>query len=288
MKVFITGVTGYLGSTIAAHLLREGHVVAGSSRRDIAIPGVEIVRAELGDRIDCALFKDCDAVIHAAHDFKRHEMNRNVEGTLMIQDAAKEAGVRHQVFLSSYSARPDAESEYGRTKYRLEQSFTGVESSIARLGLVIGNGGLFARQRATLLRTSIVPIIGAGDDRVALIAESHALAAIEVILRKRASGPQNLFYDARPTMKEYVQAIKRHAGQSPRFIPVGPRFAMAAVKIAKAVGLAIPVDPEQIRALQLNKRSEWRSDLPVLLPERKEEFKLSYALDQLETRKSRR
>ena len=46
-------------------------------------------------------------------------------------------------------------------------------------------------------------------------------------------------------------------------------------------GLPIPVDPEQIRALQLNKRSEWRSDLPVLLPERDAEFQLNYALDRL-------
>lgn len=287
MKVFITGVTGFLGRSIARHFLAEGHRIAGSSRRDVTIPGVEIVRAELGDRIAPAVFTDCDGIIHAAHDFARDRMNVNIEGTLMIRDAAKQAGVHQQLFLSSYSARPDTESEYGRTKYRLEQSFTEPGSAIARLGLIIGNGGLFARQRAALLRTAVVPVIGsgggAGEDPVAVIALSHALAAIEVILRTRVPGPQNLFYEPRPTMKEFVKAIKQHAGQRPRFLPVGPRFAMIAVKIAKAIGLAIPVDPEQIRALQLNKRSEWRSDLPVLLPERKEEFRLDYAIDHLET-----
>lgn len=82
-------------------------------------------------------------------------------------------------------------------------------------------------------------------------------------------------------MKEFVHAIKHHAGQPARFLPVGPRFAMIAVKIAKAAGLAIPIDSEQIRALGLNKQSEWRSDLTVLLPERVEEFSLNYAIDRL-------
>jgi len=82
-------------------------------------------------------------------------------------------------------------------------------------------------------------------------------------------------------MKEFVQAIKRHAGQRAVLLPVGARFAMAAVKVARSVGLPIPVDPGQIRSLQRNEGSHWQSDLPDLLRERLEEFQLSYALDQL-------
>ena len=86
---------------------------------------------------------------------------------------------------------------------------------------------------------------------------------------------------ARPTVKEFVQEIKRHAGQRAVLLPVGARFAMAAVKVARSVGLPIPVDPGQIRSLHLNEDSHWQSDLPDLLRERLEEFQLSYALDQL-------
>ena len=162
MKVFLTGVTGYLARSIAAHLLVAGHRVAGSSRRTVTMPGIDIVRAALGDQIQSTVFRDCDVIIHAAHDFERGSMKRNIEGTLAMRDAAARAGVRQQIFLTSYSARPDAESEYGRTKYSIEQLFSDSASVALRLGLVIGNGGLFAWQRALLLRTPVVPLIGAG------------------------------------------------------------------------------------------------------------------------------
>jgi len=283
MKVFITGVTGYLGRSIAAHLLAGGYRIAGSSRRTITMPGVEIFRVALGERVESTMFKDCDAMIHAAHDFEPGSYHKNIEGTLAMRDAAGEAAVRQQIFLTSYSARPDAESEYGRTKYRIEQLFSGPASVTMRLGLVVGNGGLFARQRAALLRTPVVPIIGAGNCPVAVIAISHAIAATEVIVRTRACGPRNLFYDALPTIKEFVQEIKKNAGQRARLVPIGARFAVAAVRIARSLGLRIPADPGQIRALLLNEGSRWQSDLPALLKERHAEFQLSYALDQLKT-----
>jgi nucleoside-diphosphate-sugar epimerase len=283
MKVFISGVNGYLGRSIAAYLLSEGYQVAGSSRRTVTVPRVEIFHAALGERIESAMFKDCDAVIHAAHDFEPGSMERNIEGTLAMRDAAAKANVGRQIFLTSYSARPDAESEYGRTKFRIEQFFSDAASVSLRLGLVIGNGGLFARQRAALLRTPVVPLLGAGDFPVAVVAISHVVEATEAILRKGANGTRNLFYDARPTMKEFVQEIKKSAGQRARVFPVGVRFATTAVKIAKSVGMPIAVDPGQIRALLLNEGSHWQSDLPALLGEREGEFQLRYALDQLKT-----
>jgi nucleoside-diphosphate-sugar epimerase len=262
MKVFLTGVNGFLGRSLAAHLRERGHQVLGCGR---------------GDVVEVSTFRDCDVVIHAAHDFAAGAIEKNIEGTLARRDLAAQAGVRRQIFLTSYSARADAESEYGITKYRLEQSF----SDTMRLGLVIGDGGLFARQRAALLRTAVVPMIGAGESPVAVIALSHVLAATEVILNGGGSGRWNLFYDARPTMKELVLAVKKHAGQRARLFPMSPRFAAGAVKIAKAIGLAIPVDAGQIRALLRNEDSLWKSDLPALLPGRCAEFQLGYALDRL-------
>ena len=160
---------------------------------------------------------------------------------------------------------------------RIEQLF----SDTTRLGLVIGNGGLFARQRAALLRSPVLPMIGAGDSPVAVIAISHVLAALEVVITAGLPGPANLFYDARPTMKEFVLAVKKHAGQKVLLFPMSPRFAAGAVKVARSIGLTIPVEPGQIRTLQLNEDSQWRSDLPALLPDRCAEFQLGYALERL-------
>lgn len=284
MKIFLTGVTGYLGGSIAAFLRAQGHRIAGSSRRSVTMPDIEITRAALGDPIPPSMFEDCDVVIHAAHDFAPGSMAKNIEGTLALRQAARASGVRQQIFLTSYSARPDADSEYGRTKYQLERFFPDSSSVNARLGLVIGNGGLFARQRALLLRLPIVPMIGEGMLPVAVVAISHVQAALEVIVRDRLSGERNLFYEARPTMKEFVQMVKGSAGQRAILFPVGVRFAAAAMRAAGSIGLQVPVDPGQLRALQLNEHPLWQSDLPALLPAHLSEFRLNYALDQLKTR----
>ncbi|WP_028219087.1 NAD-dependent epimerase/dehydratase family protein [Paraburkholderia oxyphila] len=72
MKVFVTGAGGFIGGTIAAHLLRAGHEVRGLVRRSeqfAALEALGIVPVQ-GDLDDRALLmqeaRDADAVINAA------------------------------------------------------------------------------------------------------------------------------------------------------------------------------------------------------------------------------
>ncbi|WP_040503295.1 NmrA family NAD(P)-binding protein, partial [Herbaspirillum lusitanum] len=55
MKVFITGATGYVGGSIAVHLIKAGHSVRGLVRDmrkadALAQLGVEAVQGDLDDR----------------------------------------------------------------------------------------------------------------------------------------------------------------------------------------------------------------------------------------------
>lgn len=72
LRILITGVTGFIGSHLAEHLIAEGHYVRGLARqperaRWLARQGVDIVRGEL---LDCASLKQtvlgCDTIVHAA------------------------------------------------------------------------------------------------------------------------------------------------------------------------------------------------------------------------------
>jgi nucleoside-diphosphate-sugar epimerase len=264
MRIFITGVTGFLGSSLASSLTAQGHTVAGSSRRS-------------GD----AAFNATDIVIHAAHDFARGAMDSNIERTRASFEAARVCGVRRQIFLSSYSARADAESEYGQTKYRIERIFLDTGETVLRLGLVIGNGGLFARQRKALLRTPVIPIVGGGLLPTAVIAIQHFLDATVAVLMSGKPGEYGLFYDERPTLREFIRAIKADAHQPFVFLPLPAGIAMALGRAARMLRLDLPVDPDQIKALSRNSTAPWRSDLSKLLPGRDAEFCLDYALRQL-------
>lgn len=71
-KVFVTGATGYIGGSVAVHLVNNGYTVSGLARKKADIPGLEAlgIQPVLGD-IDAVDIiseqaKAADAIINAA------------------------------------------------------------------------------------------------------------------------------------------------------------------------------------------------------------------------------
>lgn len=142
MRVLVTGASGFLGRAVAVRILRAGHDVTTLQRRPSGVPGVRDIT---GSVTDAAAVKDAvrgqDAIVHLAAkvslagdsaDFKRV----NVDGTRVLLEAARNAGVRRFVQVSSPSvahqgnalvgvgagpADPErARGEYARTKAAAE------------------------------------------------------------------------------------------------------------------------------------------------------------------------
>jgi nucleoside-diphosphate-sugar epimerase len=115
MLVALTGASGFVGSHVAEALHRAGHrvrvMVRPQSRRDHIAPFV----AEwcVGDQADphaqTALVAGVDAVIHNSYDWHALELSPlrnfevNVLGSLVLLDAARQAGTRQFLFVSSVS-----------------------------------------------------------------------------------------------------------------------------------------------------------------------------------------
>jgi UDP-glucose 4-epimerase len=124
MKVFITGGAGFIGSTLADHLVARGDSVAiidnyETGRRDNLTRGPHItviegsiadstlVRASIGD------FKP-DLVVHAAASYKdpnnwEGDALTNTLGTALVAQAAKAAGVRRLIYFQTalcYGLKP--------------------------------------------------------------------------------------------------------------------------------------------------------------------------------------
>ena len=274
MKIFVTGMGGFVGGAIAEYLRVHGHNVCGSARR--AAGGA--YRMELGEPFDAANFDGIGVVIHCAHDFTTGATARNIEGTQAWFDAAGSRGVHQQIFVSSCSATEKAESEYGRAKSAIEPLFLRTGHCVVRPGLVIGHGGLFQRQRAALLRTPIVPMIGAGQQPTAVIGLTEFLAALTVIIERDLRGAFNLFYEPQPTYRQFVTAVKRAGGQRPRFLPVPYQAALTVTAAFQKLRLPFPVKPGQVAALAGSASSERTSDLYRLLDARYGSFALEDAL----------
>ncbi|MGC9471301.1 MAG: NAD-dependent epimerase/dehydratase family protein [Bacteroidales bacterium] len=113
MKYFITGITGFTGQKLAGELTARGHLLRGLVRERRKIPsgfqaGVEWVKGNLSDRKALQrLVEGCDGGFHLAAntslwsaDPDAH-IRDNVTGTLNVLEAAREAGVKKTVIVST-------------------------------------------------------------------------------------------------------------------------------------------------------------------------------------------
>ena len=113
MKVLITGATGFIGGNLARELWRRGDDVRalvrpGGNRLTIEDTGIVLVEGDILDRdsVDRAV-QGCEAVFHvaAAYTFWSRDpagvARTNVEGTLNVLEAARQAGVSRTVYTST-------------------------------------------------------------------------------------------------------------------------------------------------------------------------------------------
>lgn len=126
MKVFFTGATGLLGANTVPQLLQQGHIVTAMVRnieKATTILGEhENLKFVVGDleNLGSVDLSGQDAVVHAAALFTEHyktgstweEFKRiNVDGTVALFIAAKKAGCKKAIFISSNGALADPDDK---------------------------------------------------------------------------------------------------------------------------------------------------------------------------------
>lgn len=248
MTILLTGASGFLGSALAAHWGASGHTVRDASG------------CRLGQALPGELLQGCDAMVHAAHDFAADAAERNRNGTIAWFDAAARAGVRQQVFLSSFSARGDSSSRYGLTKFAIEEYFLAQGATVARPGLVAGPGGMFARLVDSLVRFRVAPLVYPDARTVAVVALEDLLRAMTVLLERQKTGAWNLLAPDLLTGREFADGVWRARGMSGLVIGVPAGVAIGVLRMAGAANAL-----DSVRAQMTNVVPIHRSDLVELL-----------------------
>ena len=147
MNFLITGAAGFLGSSLANHLAREGHQVRGlddlsTGDPQALSPDVHFTRGDVSDRPKLwTLLQEVDVVYHLAARvsvpesilYPRDYNAVNVGGTVALMEAMRDVGVRRVVLASSgpvygdlgeqplkESAAPNPRSPYAVSKLAAE------------------------------------------------------------------------------------------------------------------------------------------------------------------------
>ncbi|MGB3167522.1 MAG: NAD-dependent epimerase/dehydratase family protein [Alteraurantiacibacter sp.] len=275
-QTLVTGATGGLGSALLVEAQRRGASLRGTSRSRREAQGVDFVRIEFADpHADyAALVEGCDTVIHSAAlsdswgGAAKFDAT-NVKATRRLLDAARSAGVRHFVVVSSPSIFARFEDQtrigehhppneqplnhYARTKLAAERDVLGAGGSdmatcAIRPRAMVGHGDRVILPRLIeIAHRKRIPLPRGGRAMIELTDIRDAAWAIcEAAERCRTiNGRAINISGGRPlAVGELARRVAEVLGTQPKLVdlPLGPAHGLAATLegAAKLLGLKEP------------------------------------------------
>ena len=242
MNICVLGGSGFVGTELVTRLVYAGHWVRaptrslGHAERLRVLDTAELRVANVHDpRVLSQLFDNCEVVINLVGIL--NERGRATFETVhaalaaKVMNAARGAGVRRVLHMSSLGAAEHAPSRYLRSKAAAEAAVRAVPHpeqphpvvTVFRPSVIFGAGDSLTNRFASLLRTSlgVLPLARAGA-RFAPISVLDVVEAFMRALTRAASaaatyelcGPEVL------TLEEIVRLTARVAGLPCHIVPL--------------------------------------------------------------------
>jgi len=281
----VTGATGFVGQALLEETCRRGIAVRALARREQApCEGVEWLRGDLADRQALArLVKGAGAVLHIAGVVNTPDPMGfhlgNVTGTEALVDAARQAGVRRFIFVSSLSAREPGLSAYGRSKRHAEEvvQTSGLDWTIVRPPAIYGPRDREMLELFRAARWGVVPMPPTGRASIVHVSDLARLLLALVpgteLTRQRIFEPD----DGREggwSHRELAKAIGEAVGRRV-WVPHLPRRALlAAARLDKLLrGEKAKLTPDRVGYMahpdwvcspaKAPPRQLWRAEVPT-------------------------
>ncbi|GBQ96614.1 nucleoside-diphosphate-sugar epimerase [Acetobacter nitrogenifigens DSM 23921 = NBRC 105050] len=244
MKVFVTGATGFIGSSIVDELLRRSHVVVGFARSEtsadnLRAKGAQIHRGSIDDPASVlAALASVDGAIHTAfnHDFSTYMQNCADDGALLDAMAETLGGTGKPLIATSSTAvvppgqiatEDQAASPAiprGASERFLRFSETGVRTGVIRLPPSVhgkGDTAFVPAAIAAARRTGVSTYVGDGANRWPAVHRNDAARLFcDALERGEPDQRFNAVQDEGVAFRAIAEAIGRGLEAPVRSIPV--------------------------------------------------------------------
>jgi dihydroflavonol-4-reductase len=282
MTTLVTGATGFVGSAVARALAARGHELrlltrASSDRRNLAGLNAEVMEGDLTRPDSLARAAEgCRFVFHVAADYRFWVpdpvpmLRANVDGSVAMLQAARQAGVERIVYCSSVAAlgqigdgtpadedTPAKESDfvgpYKRSKYLAEKAVL----ALAREGVpvVVVNPAAPVGPRDIKPTPTGKMILDAAAGRVPAyidtglnivhvddVAEGHVLA-----LERGRIGERYILGGENLTLYEVLRLVAEVAGRRPPFVRLPEAVVWPAAFVMEHVAKVTGIPPMMTR-----------------------------------------
>jgi nucleoside-diphosphate-sugar epimerase len=273
MNILLTGANSFIGRNLGAFLHEKGYALMGTVRKNkhesFKPPWLNesfILDLSEPENADDSIFEHANVVIHLVHDFSPGAIEKNIEATIFLAEKGANAGVGRQVYFSSYSSRPDAVSEYGVVKHRLEQYFLMNGHIIVRPGLVIGNGGMFLKLFEAIRKFPVIPLIDGGKGEVPIISIGQLCEVLTGIISSALPESEyNIFYPEMTTMRALTEVMKSVANSKAVLAPIPLGIVVLAANFSNLLGIRLPFDAGSAKSYRKNQERIYESNIAAFL-----------------------
>lgn len=246
-SIALTGATGFLGRAVVSQLLNQGVSLRALTRRPQSQSTVNWIVGDLN--AIPALEKLClnsDTIIHIAGLTKARSLKQflhvNEQGTANLVKAAREAGVKRFILISSIAAREPHLSNYARSKRAGEDIAAkhcgSMELLVIRPPAILGPGDEATKPMLDILKKGYLPAPSGSagrDGKMAFVYVEDVARYIVSSIETDISKPIITPYGAPPYAgwQGLADAASHALGRPVKLIRIPPSFLKIAAIIAQ-------------------------------------------------------
>jgi len=269
LKIGITGANGFIGRYLVDYFASRGDTVKAFQRGELAqqMSGVKSYRFSMPDENKPDDFADLDVILHTAvveYGSAQPDADEiNYEGTKTILNAARRFGA-HIIYFSTFSAHPGALSHYGRSKLQIEKLFDQDSETVLKLGLVLGEGGLFGDIVKIIQNSRFIPLPGGGRQPIQTIWIGDLLAIISSVVDNKIYGKYDVAEFDSHEMRDLYQLVASNLQVKRSFFSVPLGLIETIVGGLELLRIPFPIKRENVLGLRALRAFDTRESMARL------------------------